>query len=177
MAQLWFADREGAWTALPLEEVPYVLAEWPPRPLDTRADSGTSARAVRMVPGRGPHGMSWAVMAATPGMLSVCGQPVALGMRALADRDSIRIDGMGTLFFSTETLARVEPFPRQDRECFCPRDKLPLESGTPAVRCPGCGLWYHERPDRPCWTYAPTCQMCPQPTAWGSGFRWTPEQS
>ena len=99
----------------------------------------------------------------------------SLGIVALSDRDEIRpADGL-PLFFSTETLARVEPFPASGARGFCPRCKQHIEPGTPAVRCPGCSLWYHMSDEFPCWTYAPQCSACPQETALDADFRWTPE--
>jgi len=98
-------------------------------------------------------------------------------MRVLEDKDEIRTAGAGSLIFSTERRACVEPFPGMDRPAMCPRCGTEIEVNTPAVRCPGCGVWHHQNIDNelPCWTYAETCATCDQPTDLGTDFRWTPE--
>ena len=82
-------------------------------------------------------------------------------MRVLRDRDEILLPGIPRndgeqadvadaepqrLFFSTERLAVVEPFPGGAKAVFCSRCKQVIDSGHRAVRCPSgrCGLWHHE---------------------------------
>ena len=50
-----------------------------------------------------------------------------------------------------------------------------MRDAESAVRCPQCGIWYHQHDQLPCWTYAPACGFCPQSTALDAGFAWTPE--
>jgi hypothetical protein len=81
----------------------------------------------------------------------------------------------GRVFFSLERLARVVPFDGVDKS-HCPRCQTVIERGTPAVRCPQCGVWHHESDEFRCWTYSPTCALCDQPTELEGSFRWTPEE-
>jgi hypothetical protein len=132
---------------------------------------------VLLVPSRGPDGTAWTLVAARSVPVHVGGRPLSLGLRVLADRDEIRVEGAGTVFFSTEVLPRVEPFPIRDRQLFCGRCKDPLVPEKPAVRCPDCGVWHHQCERRGCWTYAEKCAMCDRATALDQGFRWTPEDA
>jgi hypothetical protein len=118
---------------------------------------------------------TWAILCPPQSELRVNGEPVPLGVAVLADRDELRVPGHAARFFSTETLARVESFPESSGGGCCPRCKLTIEAGSPAVRCPACGLWHHSTDEMPCWIYAPTCAGCAQNTAPDAGFRWTPE--
>lgn len=72
----------------------------------------------------------------------VNGQRVPIGARVLSDRDVIALGGGQTVWFSSECGAEVVPFAGEHASCI--RCKLPLEPGTPAVRCPapGCGFWH-----------------------------------
>ncbi|MFQ5653988.1 MAG: hypothetical protein ACE5GW_04575, partial [Planctomycetota bacterium] len=102
--------------------------------------------------------------------------------RRLQDRDQIRLRGArAPLVVSGEGPARVEPFPGGESDVECPRCKLPIDPGTPAVRCPHCGVWHHQdlrhddaEKDLPCWTYKPLCATCDRETAPEAGFSWTP---
>ena len=78
-------------------------------------------------------------------------------------------------YFSTETTARVEPFPGTDRPVHCPRCKLAIEEGTESVRCPRCAIWHHQSETHPCWTYGERCALCDQETALDAGLRFSPE--
>lgn len=95
----------------------------------------------------------------------------------LLDRDEIRL-GRERFYYSTEQLARVEPFPGGDRPMYCPRCRQAIEAGEAAVRCPNpqCGCWHHSSDELPCWSYAATCALCPQPTETGGAYQWTPEE-
>jgi len=117
----------------------------------------------------------WILLAAPRAGISINGLPLQVGIHVLADRDEIRIGGRGSVFFSTERPARCEPLPPSDRSLVCPRCRQPIEPGTPAVRCPQCALWHHQSADLPCWSYAPTCALCPRSTEQDAGFQWTPE--
>jgi hypothetical protein len=102
----------------------------------------------------------------------------------LSDRDELRWpvahDASGAaphpLFFSTERLAAVAPYPAGDRRGSCPRCKQLLTVGDAAVRCPSCGLWHHATDELPCWTYGEHCAACQQVTSLDAGFQWTPEE-
>jgi len=116
----------------------------------------------------------WIMLAGRRIAVRVNGQPLALGIRALRDKDEI-VAGGHRLFFSTEELARVTPFPGMERSVFCPRCKQKLEPGDPAVCCPLCRAWSHQSEILPCWQYAPTCALCQQQsTALDAEFNFNP---
>jgi hypothetical protein len=119
---------------------------------------------------------AWVLVAPPDFGIRLNGEPVSTGLTVLADRDELRVPGQPPRFFSTETIARVEPFPESTRGGCCPRCRQTIECGTQAVRCPSCGLWHHASDELPCWTYAPTCAACAQDTSPDAGFRWTPEE-
>lgn len=178
MAHLWkVMSDSGEWTALALDGDAFTL------------DNETLSRVPELLPTRGASlglrrvedpssptsGALWTLVVGRDARVLVNGSPATLGLLALTDRDEIRLVNARPLFFSTESLAHVTPFAASGPRGFCPRCKQHIEPGTPAVRCPGCSLWYHASDDLPCWTYAPLCSACPQQTALDAGFRWTPE--
>jgi hypothetical protein len=147
--------------------------EWAAAPLlgDSAALGAGSALLLR----RADAGLdSWLLVG--PPDACVNGLPLLAGLRALCDRDEVRV-GELRFFFATERLARVEPLPGAAQPIYCARCKDVIVPGADAVRCPdpACGLWHHQCNDTPCWTYAPTCALCPQPTDLGASYRWTPE--
>ncbi|MGB7760311.1 MAG: hypothetical protein WBL61_10810 [Bryobacteraceae bacterium] len=94
----------------------------------------------------------------------VNGRPVDAGIRVLAHRDQIHA-GSGVWWFSAEDPPEVVPFPG-GAGVVCPRCRLPVLAGEPAVRCP-CGNWLHEYPERPCYAYGPVCPICQRATVLG----------
>ncbi len=117
----------------------------------------------------------WALLAGRQASVRVNGLPLALGILALNDRDEI-VAGVHRMFFSTEELARVMPFPGLAQPAFCPRCKQRIEIGDPAVCCPTCHAWSHQTEKFPCWTYneAP-CAMCQrQATTLDAGYNFNP---
>jgi len=171
MAHLWF-DNSGTWTAFEIAGSLVDIACGTPRTLD---DSSRVATANALVVILASNSRAWLVLAGSRVAVRVNGMPIA-GLRALHDRDEIRIEAAGrTLFFSTEKLAGIEPFNGATR-VFCPRCRQEILQTTPSVRCPQCGVWHHEDgADLLCWTYAERCALCPQPTALGSQYQWIPE--
>jgi hypothetical protein len=129
----------------------------------------------RLLRSRSADGERWLVMCAARASVRLNGVLLRAGIRVLRDRDELQVDGFGRVYFSTEQLARVEPFAPGERAAVCPRCKQAIAAGSPAVCCPQCGVWYHQSDEFPCWTYAPRCVLCPQPTALDAGYRWTPE--
>jgi len=129
----------------------------------------------------------WFLLARKSARLDLNGAALALGARLLCDRDEIVVYGDDPsavlhFYFSTERQAEVVPFPGSDgAEVRCPRCKQPIEKGQMAVRCPSpsCGVWHHqhEEPKKKllCWTYGPTCALCPHPSRLDGSYRWTPE--
>jgi len=126
----------------------------------------------------------WVLMAGNGAGVRVNGEPVWLGLCVLRDRDEITLpgaepDGTHRCFFSTERLARVEPFPGAPAgPVYCARCKLPINRGDLAVQCsnPECGAWHHQSDEFPCWTYHTKCALCNQATELDAGYRWTPEE-
>jgi hypothetical protein len=176
VAHLWFRGSEGedVWSAMPLNGRAVDVAAVPPRAL-TEALRLDEEPAVVMVRAESGGASAWVLMLAGDADVRVNGFAPVAGMRVLQDRDEIRIGGAQPLFFSAETLAHIEEFPGAERAVFCGRCRQPMKKGEPAVRCPGCGIWYHQTESLPCWTYAETCGFCPHPTALDAGFGWIPE--
>jgi hypothetical protein len=177
MAQL-FVEEGSEWLTAPLDGVTHTL--W--------GDAGTTLRPRVVADGDGGSRPliarapelsgeeTWLVIHAPGVALRINGTALTTGIRVLSHRDELRLTGVaGRVFFSLEGLARVAPFDGVDGSR-CPRCQQPIERGTPAVRCPQCGVWHHESEEFGCWTYSPSCSLCDQPTELGAGFRWTPEE-
>lgn len=112
------------------------------------------------------------------GRVRVNGKTHALGITILANRDELRGPGLPTLFFSDELTPKIAPFDGETpKPCaLCTR---PIEPGEPSVRCPRCGLVFHQgtthdEKDLHCWTYGPLCRCRQQATALDNDVRWTP---
>ncbi len=119
---------------------------------------------------------NWALLSSAGTEVRVNGASMCLGLHVLRDRDAIQVRDRRAMFYSTEQLAAVEPFPSTQEAVFCPRCKTAIEPETPGIRCPGCGTWHHQSEDLACWTYARRCALCDQQTDLDSGYRWTPEE-
>jgi len=173
MAHLW-VQGEGGWDAQRLEVARLELAcGTSGRAEGEQLTAGVeAAKLIRTGEGGSPV---WALIAPHNSDVRVNGRAIFAGLRALADRDEIRAGGK-LHYFSTETLASVEAFPGAERPVYCGRCRQQVEEGTPAVRCPGCGVWYNESAELPCWTYTEKCTFCGHPTALDAGFAWTPEE-
>lgn len=177
MAHLWIKNSSGEWAALPLEADAYALGRDVPLPLHRADEERDAVDAPSVVLMRQEqHANSWILIARADASLAVNGRPVRCGIRAIADRDEVRVGETTAHFFTTETLAAVETLTGSDKKIFCPRCKQEVEKDTPSVRCPQCRLWHHQTQELPCWTYAETCALCPQATDLGAGFRWTPDE-
>jgi hypothetical protein len=114
----------------------------------------------------------WVIIASPDVQLRVNGE-TTVGLRALVDRDEIRMDEQ-TFYFSTERLASVVAFAGPPLPCA--RCKLQIQPGSLAVSCPNCSLWHHQSAEYPCWTYADYCSICPCGTDLTAGYQWTPEE-
>jgi len=183
MAHIWTEDPEtGRWSYCPLDDAVCLIEEGGLRRPEA-ADRGLCGPAAAMLIRSGRDaGEQWSLLAVGEEEVLVNGRPLPLRMKTLRDRDEVGIRfGVGERlcrrFFSTERLARVEPFPAGAAAVPCPRCKQRLRPGQPAVRCPRCGAWHHQTEQLPCWTYSPTCAClpCDQSTSLEVGFRWTPE--
>ncbi len=178
MSHLWVKDADRDWKELPIDSalvqvapsglVPLVVPELlngvcDPVLLRTEDSCGSER---------------WALLVSSCSRVRVNGETLLTSVHILRDRDAIALDDGSKVFFSTERIAQIEPFPGDDRGTCCIRCKLPLEPGTPAVRCPapGCGFWHHQSDEQPCWSYRPSCAGCGHPTAFDAGFQWSPSE-
>ena len=118
---------------------------------------------------------NWVLMADSQHAVRVNGGLLSGGLRVRTHKDEIQLSDR-SLFFSSERLVEIAPFPGSDHPVYCPRCQQVLEKGQASVRCPGCGLYYHQTSETPCWTYSESCAHCPQPTDLEAGFRWIPEE-
>ena len=179
MAHVWRMRRgSGEWTPLLLDGDAFALDSDGPAHVPGLLTTQGASLGLRRVEDPAAHGGGtvWMLVVGRSGRVLVNGFPASLGLVALADRDELKLATGDSFFFSTEALAHVAPFPASGAGGFCPRCKQHIDPGTPAVRCPGCGLWHHASGDLPCWTYAAQCSACPHETALDAGFRWTPEE-
>ena len=105
----------------------------------------------------------------------VNGEPVPGGVRVLDHRDEILVGG-DRLLFSAQTAPLVTAFASEpdQRLPVCAVCRGPVREGMRAVACPGCGRWFHQLDDKPCWTYAPTCRFCQHPTPLDEAATWRP---
>lgn len=175
MAHLWIKDETDCWCVMPLVGEGFALSQNPPQRVQSVPDDVESVSPALLVRSRNGKPSPWLLIAGAGPEVRVNGDAVLLGVRVLADRDEIRVAGVGELFFSNESLAKVEDFEGATPEIFCPRCRQVVDEGVRAVKCPQCGVWYHENEELNCWTYAETCALCPQSTDLEAGFRWTPE--
>jgi hypothetical protein len=104
--------------------------------------------------------------------LAVNGLP-ALPIHILVHKDELSF-AKDKIYLSLEKSIEVVDFFAGDDVAVvhCPRCK-DVMSGA-AVKCPECGLWYHqsEDHDRLCWSYDDKCLVCGHST--GSGVSWCP---
>lgn len=171
MAHLWHTLNDDIWHAAELESsvrLTYNSIDVVDRH-DLRGFDGGL-----LYPHRGDDGESWVLVSRRDAPAVVNGVTAWGGIRVLADRDAIRVVGGPAFYFSTERLARIEPFDREE-QVYCQRCKQAIVIGDAVVWCPQCGVVHHERAEKPCFTYAATCALCDQPTDLGSTeYRWSP---
>ncbi len=198
MAHIWTKSNFGEWQPMALAGDAYVLAIGGPAPLaaarvpqaadpsfldvapDAPADAADTVLLRRV---SAASDETWALLAGPAARPLVNGLPAPHGIVILSDRDEIRwapphdqpSRSADPIFFSTERLATVTPYPAGGRLGSCPRCKQPLAAGDASVRCPGCNLWHHATDALPCWTYGERCAACQQLTSLDAGFQWTPE--
>ena len=175
MAHLWITTEEQQWAVLPLEDEAFTLTTKPPQPVRHPLAEGEALTNVLLVRTRGAEGLTWVLIAGAASGVSVNGLHLATGIRVVSDRDEIHLPGASKVYFSTESLARVEEFSGSDQILFCPRCKQEIETGAMAVKCPGCGVCHHQTEELNCWSYSEVCALCAHPTDLNAGFQWTPE--
>ena len=176
MAHLWTRDDSG-WIAHTLSRKMYDLSAFGgARTVSSASTSGEARGATaKLVRVDFAGSEAWALMSASGSGVRIGGEKLPTGLRVLRDRDEIRSRAGEQYFFSIEALVAVTPFESPGRDVFCGRCRQRIASGAPAVRCPGCGVWYDENDELPCWTYAETCAFCGRSTALDLGFAWSPE--
>lgn len=181
MARLWARqdNAEADWTYIGLDEVGDALGLTgePARPVAAAGgDAQWPAVLARRTGTDAGSQDEWFLFAAGRTRVWVNGDGLDLGVRALSDKDEIRVNGT-TVWFSKDRQACIAPFPGIGRPCQCPRCSTEIQLGSAAVRCPGCSTYYHQDPDqeKPCWTYADGCGVCGRPTSLGDERVWTPE--
>lgn len=179
MAHLWIQKIcEGGrrWAALPLAGSAYRLIEAEPfvRRASPRPAAANVVHLMRVVLDSVER---WFLLVPPAARLAVNGRRPVIGVYVLADRDELRLRNGEHIFFSTERLPVVVPFPGAAREMSCARCRQPITRGAPAVRCPGCAAWCHASQAMPCWSYAGTthCPLCDQSNDPEADFRWVPE--
>lgn len=167
---LWTHGGELGWTPRELSsESLSLFSIMEPRPVEKSVESGPALR-----PHAGPR-PTWTLLAPAGSEITVNGESVPTGIRALRDRDAVQLDDRGPVYFSSERLARVTPCPKTERAIHCVRCKTLIEVGSSAVECPRCSAWHHQTSKLPCFRYAETCSLCRQPTDIDAGYSWRPE--
>jgi len=175
MAQLWQRDRDG-WACAPLdEEAVSLLTDRGPAIANGDGCPADSVLLLRTASGQ------WMLLCGQQAELRVNGTRPLTQIAALEDRDEVVLlspegNCRRQYFFSTERLARVEPFPGAAGPFECARCGQPLEKDDAAVQCPACGSWHHAMQSLPCWQYNEHCAVCDQPTDLEAGYRWVPEE-
>ena len=166
MAHLWYQS-DCVWNVFALDETPVALTgEGPLSVSGVEEPDQVEAALHKRSTG------AWLLFAPAGEQARVNGLRFP-GIRLLRDRDEIRVCRQ-TFFFSTERLASIEAY-TSPAKAFCPRCRQEITNGTPAVQCPGCGVWHHENGDLSCWTYGGNCTLCPQKTPLIDSYQWTPE--
>lgn len=179
MAHIWIPNQAQTWAAIELDTAAVVLTPNPPHVATEPLPPAAGPRVwLVQVPGQGDE--TWVLLSEDSASVAVNGAGVTTGIRVLADRDEIRSPYFGRLFFASERLARIEPFPGSAQTACCPRCRQPLEQGAPSVKCPAarCGIWHHQGPPPlDCWTRRHHCALCAQPTELDRGYGWSPEEA
>jgi len=162
------------WAALPLAGSTYGFTEV--EPFVRRADPAHAASELLVrISHETPE--QWLLVVPPGARIWVNGHKPPLGAHALADHDEIRFVDGRRLYFSTERLPEIRPFPGGGKEGCCGRCRNPLEQGVLVVCCPQCATFCHQMEKLPCWRYKDTtsCPVCDQSNDPDAGFRWTPE--
>ena len=159
------------WKTRELGAEPLALAA-----LNTSPDAPGAGAFLSRAPIAGQEGWLLFTPAAQPVLVN--GEPVFLGVRALYDRDELRLPGAAPMYFSTEHRVAIEPFTGL-AEGRCPRCTRVIDLLSPAVRCASCKTWYHSTEARPCFSYgeSPICVVCGADAVLSAEYSWSPEKS
>lgn len=175
MAHFWL-EREGDWGVVALGGERLEFTGDVETPLRRGGENRPVGQPGLVMEAAGAECDTWVMMTnENVSDIHINGVELLTGMRVLRDRDEIRVGSGLPMFFSTERLPRVEEFPAVPKKVRCRRCMQFIEQGTPAVRCPKCGVWHHESEELPGWTYDTHCANCDQPTDLEGGYHWTPE--
>jgi hypothetical protein len=176
MAQIWI-DNLGNWMPVPLDGDVFRLITDPLRPQPVTRSAVAIGRDPLIYYSGATGNETWTLLIHPNSAIWVNGTPIRAGIRVLKHRDAIRWLGVGTMYFSTEHLARPEQFPGAEDSLHCPRCKLPIVQNQVVVKCPQCAVLHHQDQGLAllCWTYAEHCSLCDQFTDPAAGYRWTPE--
>jgi hypothetical protein len=173
MAHIWVLESADDWVPIRLSAPFLALPEALPL-AGISLEAGSAAPLATLLQSAGGGGRQrWVLLSASQG-LHVNGVPLLTGMRVLLDHDEIRLGTAGSIFFSAESPAVVEAYPASAAPTKCARCTQVILPGMCCVRCPHCGVFWHQSEDWSCWTYSPQC-ICGQPTALDGSFRWSPE--
>src|SRR5438552_1751293 len=123
MAAIWtpkIKDNRRCWAALPLAGSAYRFTDAEPfvRRAETPAARAESEVLVRVI---NETQENWFLAVPRAARLWVNGRRPLLGAHALEERDEIRLANGLRLFFSTERLPQVVPFPGAAHEIICAR--------------------------------------------------------
>jgi len=181
MPLIWFARPTATgheWAAQPLVGAQFQLTPGAARPV-SRDDGAPGATVMALLVRQASRGApeSWALRARPGAGLRLNGAPLRWSLAPVNDRDEILLPDGQRVFFSTERLAEVVPFPGADHPVYCARCKTEIKQGALAVCCPACATWCHQSVEFPCWRYPGTssCPLCDQPNDPEAGYRWSPE--
>jgi hypothetical protein len=178
MCTLFHCDAAGELVALRLEQARYSLSIVAGSLVLAVAALGhapaSGALLLRTRPALDEAGPTWSLHCGEGVELYVNGALWRIGLRVLRHRDEIRLGGGPSFYFSSERVARVEPYDRDDTPK-CPRCAQAIRRGDLSVACPGCGVRLHQTEELPCWTHVPKCAACEQATALDAGLQWKPE--
>jgi len=172
MPHLWMSQDPPSWSILNLTQPVTLLSAADGVPLSP-ADDSLTVQAIRLVACPNEEHV---LIAPRDVRIRINGDPLDTGIRALSDRDEIRVGPAGHLFYSTEAVAAVVPFPEDSMPCARCGD--PIVKGEPAVRCPepNCRAWHHQKPGLECWTFENTpCARCDRTTTLDGALRFRPE--
>lgn len=169
MAQVFIQRREDAsWRPHPLADIvsPFRLG----------AES-SELQGLEIVSFALEHGAIAFALLASPerdSLLFLNGEPLVGGLHVLAHRDELLASDGARLMFSRHSRPEVSEYRRPEgRAARCPVCRDDLQGLV--VRCPQCGLQYHEQDDRRCWSETPHCRGCDHPTDLTGANLWRPE--
>ena len=180
MAHLWVQNHSGDWVPIDLDGEGFAVTTGENGRLRIRRDDCLESLDTfcPMIVRRQRLDLddTW-ILLSSKNRVRVNGMPVLTGFKVLSDRDEIGFESLPPVYFSTEQLARIVPFPGTEHETICPRCQTPIADGHPAVQCPNpqCRTWYHQSDDLPGYTYHDTCCLCGWPSTLTAEYQWRPE--